>query len=167
MMEELGGDEEGRAFLLNNIGSARVRAGDVGGLDDLEESVAISEGINSADIARGYGNLASLVTDLGQLGRRAELLQKGAAAAKRFGLADDRLWLGSELLWELTWRPAGTRLHAAWTSRSTISKQRASGWKRRAGGSAPASGSVAETGGAPSPISSARSSAPGSGRTPS
>ena len=28
MMEELGGDEEGRAFVLNNIGSARVRAGD-------------------------------------------------------------------------------------------------------------------------------------------
>ena len=44
MMEELGGDEEGRAFVLNNVGSARVRAGDVGGLDDLEESVAISEG---------------------------------------------------------------------------------------------------------------------------
>ena len=103
MMEELGGDEEGRAFVLNNIGSARVRAGDVGGLDDLEESVAISEGINSADIARGYGNLASLVTDLGQLGRRAELLEKGVAAAKRFGLADDRLWLGSELLWQPYW----------------------------------------------------------------
>jgi class 3 adenylate cyclase/tetratricopeptide (TPR) repeat protein len=103
MMKELGGDEEGRAFVLNNIGSARVRAGDVGGLDDLEESVAISEGINSADIARGYGNLASLVTDLGQLGRRAELLEKGVAAAKRFGLADDRHWLGSELLWQPYW----------------------------------------------------------------
>jgi tetratricopeptide (TPR) repeat protein len=103
MMEELGGDEEGRAFVLNNIGSARVRAGDAGGLDDLEESVAISEVINSAEIARGYGNLASLVTDLGQLSRRAELLEKGVAAAERFGMADDRLWLGSELLWQPYW----------------------------------------------------------------
>jgi class 3 adenylate cyclase/tetratricopeptide (TPR) repeat protein len=103
MMKELGGDEEGHAFVLNNIGSARVRAGDARGLDDLEESVAISEAINSAEIARGYGNLASIVTDLGQLSRRAEMLEKGVAAAERFGMADDRLWLGSELLWEPYW----------------------------------------------------------------
>jgi class 3 adenylate cyclase/tetratricopeptide (TPR) repeat protein len=103
MMEELGGDEEGRAFVLNNIGSARVRAGDAGGLDDLEESVAISEAIKSAEIARGYGNLASIVTDLGQLSRRAKMLEKGLAAAERFGMADDRLWLGSELLWQPYW----------------------------------------------------------------
>jgi class 3 adenylate cyclase/tetratricopeptide (TPR) repeat protein len=103
MMEELGGDEEGRASVLNNIGSARVRAGDAGGLDDLEESVAISEGINSAEIARGYGNLASILTELGQISRRAEMLEKGVAAAKRFGMADDRLWLGSELLWQPYW----------------------------------------------------------------
>jgi class 3 adenylate cyclase/tetratricopeptide (TPR) repeat protein len=103
MMKELGGDEEGRAFVLNNIGSARVRAGDTGGLEDLEESVAISEAINSAEIARGYGNLAAIVTDLGQLSRRARLLEKGIAAAERFGMADDRLWLGCELLWEPYW----------------------------------------------------------------
>jgi class 3 adenylate cyclase/tetratricopeptide (TPR) repeat protein len=103
MMKELGGDEEGRAFVLNNIGSARVRAGDAGGVDDLEESVAISEAINSAESARGYGNLAAILTDLGQLSRRAKLLQKGVAAAERFGMADDRLWLGSELLWESYW----------------------------------------------------------------
>jgi class 3 adenylate cyclase/tetratricopeptide (TPR) repeat protein len=103
MMEELGGDEEGRAFVLNNIGSARVRAGDADGLDDLEESVAISEAINSAEIARGYGNLASIVTDLGQISRRAKMLEKGVAAAERFGMADDRLWLRSELLWEPYW----------------------------------------------------------------
>jgi class 3 adenylate cyclase/tetratricopeptide (TPR) repeat protein len=103
MMKELGGDEEGHAFVLNNIGSARVRAGDARGLDDLEESVAISEAINSAQSARGYGNLASLLTDLGQLSRRAEILEKGVAAAKRFGMADDRLWLGSEVLWEPYW----------------------------------------------------------------
>ena len=103
MMEELGGDEEGRAFVLNNIGSARVRAGDARGLDDLEESVAISEAINSAQSARGYGNLASIVTDLGQLSRRAQMLEKGLAAAERFGMADDRLWLSSELPWQPYW----------------------------------------------------------------
>jgi class 3 adenylate cyclase/tetratricopeptide (TPR) repeat protein len=103
MLDELGGDEEGRANVLNTIGSARVRAGDVGGLEDLEESVAISEAINSTEIGRGYGNLASIVTDLGQLGRRAKMLEKGVAAAERFGLADDLRWLGAELLWQPYW----------------------------------------------------------------
>jgi class 3 adenylate cyclase/tetratricopeptide (TPR) repeat protein len=103
MLDELGGDDEGRAFLLNNIGSARVRAGDTGGLDDLEESVAISDAINSAESARGHGNLSSILTDLGQLGRRGELLEKGVAAAERFGLSDDRLWLSAELLWQPYW----------------------------------------------------------------
>jgi tetratricopeptide (TPR) repeat protein len=103
MMEELGGDEEGRAFVLNNIGSARVRAGDAGGLDDLEESVEISDAINSAESGRGYGNLASILTDLGQLSRRAEMLEKGIAAAERFGMTDIRRWLGAEVLWVHYW----------------------------------------------------------------
>jgi hypothetical protein len=31
------------------------------------------------------------------------MLEKGVAAAERFGMADDRHWLGSELLWEPYW----------------------------------------------------------------
>jgi class 3 adenylate cyclase/tetratricopeptide (TPR) repeat protein len=103
MMEELGGDDEGRAFVLNNIGSARVRAGDASGLDDLEESVAISDAINSAESVRGLGNLASIVTDLGELGRRQELIERGVATAERFGMAEFRRWLRAELFWTLYW----------------------------------------------------------------
>jgi tetratricopeptide (TPR) repeat protein len=103
MLDEMGGDEEGRAFVLNNIGAARVRAGDVGGVEDLEESVAISEAINSAESVRGYGNLASTVTDLGELERRAEALERGVAAAKRFGLGEHLGWLNAMLLWQPFW----------------------------------------------------------------
>jgi len=103
MMEELGGDEEGRAFVLNNIGSARVRAGDEGGLEEVEQSLAISVAINSAESVRGYGNLASILTDLGRLDRRGEMLEKGVAAAERFGLTDFRRWLNAELLWLPYW----------------------------------------------------------------
>jgi class 3 adenylate cyclase/tetratricopeptide (TPR) repeat protein len=113
MMEELGGDEEGRAFVLNNIGSARVRAGDAGGVDDLEESVTISEAIKSAESVRGYGNLASTVTDLGELERRTEALERGVAAAKRFGLGEHLGWLSAMRLWQPFWDGRWDEAHRA------------------------------------------------------
>jgi class 3 adenylate cyclase/tetratricopeptide (TPR) repeat protein len=114
MMAELGGNEEGRAFVLNNIGAARVSSGDDGGLEDIEESLAISVSINSSESIRGYGNLASTLTDLGRLDRRQEILERGIAAAERFGIRDFLSWLTGELLrqpyWEGRWNEASQGL---------------------------------------------------------
>ncbi len=46
MAEQLGLDRI-RAHALNNIGGARVAAGDLGGIEDLEESVALATRLNS------------------------------------------------------------------------------------------------------------------------
>jgi class 3 adenylate cyclase/tetratricopeptide (TPR) repeat protein len=103
MIEALGGNDELRAHTLNNIGTARINSGDPGGIKDLEQSVEIASKINSHESVRAYGNLASVLTDLGQLERGAEMVEKGAAAAERFGIADHLRWLTAEALWQPYW----------------------------------------------------------------
>ncbi len=103
MIDELGGNEELRAHTLNNIGTARIFSGDLGGLDDLEESVGIAVAANSSEAVRAYGNLASTMADLGRLERHTELVEKGIAAAERFGLHDYLNWLSAEANWPLYW----------------------------------------------------------------
>src|SRR5262249_47571480 len=56
MASELGLDEV-RAHALNNIGASRTNAGDVDGIDDLEQSIRISDGMDSPESLRGYNNL--------------------------------------------------------------------------------------------------------------
>jgi tetratricopeptide (TPR) repeat protein len=103
MIEELGGNDELRAHALNNIATARISSGDIGGLDDLEESIEIAVAINSSEVVRAYGNQASILGDLGRLERHSEMLAKGIAAAERFGLRDYLHWLSAEALWPLYW----------------------------------------------------------------
>ena len=68
MAEEIGNDAL-RAHALNNIGIARITLGDFGGLDDLEECVRIAVESNSPESVRAYGNLGSVLLDLGQIER--------------------------------------------------------------------------------------------------
>jgi class 3 adenylate cyclase/tetratricopeptide (TPR) repeat protein len=99
MTEELGGDEYLRAHALNNIGVARVGKGDRAGLAAIEESVAVAVAANSWESVRGYGNLASVLTDLGELDRAAEMVERGVELAERFGLWEPLYWLTSERAW--------------------------------------------------------------------
>ena len=103
MAEQLG-LEELRAHALNNIGSARTRSGDAGGLEDLEQSVAIAVAINSPESTRSYGNLASMLADLGQLERSSEMVAEGLKLAERFGLWEPMNWLTAETAWPLYFR---------------------------------------------------------------
>ena len=103
MAEQLGLDEL-RAHALNNIGSARTRSGDDGGLVDLEQSVAIAVAINSPESTRSYGNLASLLADLGQLERSSEMVSQGLKLAERFGLWEPIRWLTADAAWPLYFR---------------------------------------------------------------
>jgi tetratricopeptide (TPR) repeat protein len=48
---------------------------------------------------RGYGNLASILYDIGELERSAEMIEQGLVLAKRFGLWEPVRWLGAERAW--------------------------------------------------------------------
>jgi class 3 adenylate cyclase/tetratricopeptide (TPR) repeat protein len=95
MAEELGLDEL-KAHALNNIGISRTQNGDDGGFEDLERSAQVADSINSVESARSYGNLASALSDLGDLQRAWKALEEARRRAERFGLNDWLLWLNGE-----------------------------------------------------------------------
>ena len=90
-----------RSHALNNIGIARVATGDMDGIDDLEQSASIALEANSIESVRAYGNLASVLYDLGELERgwltSAEALRLG----ERFGVADWLRWIRGDRCWGL------------------------------------------------------------------
>ena len=94
MAEELGLDEI-RAHALNNIGTSRLVTGDRRGLDDLEQSIEIAVADNSTESVRAYGNLASVLEDIGELERAFEMVAEGFRLGERFGLGELR-WLRAE-----------------------------------------------------------------------
>jgi class 3 adenylate cyclase/tetratricopeptide (TPR) repeat protein len=96
MAEELGLDEL-RAHALNNIGVAKVTTGDLSGLDDLRQSIAISSELNSPETRRGLNNLASLLRQLGDLRSAEPLFTDALTVAQRFGIVTDVLWIRAEL----------------------------------------------------------------------
>jgi tetratricopeptide (TPR) repeat protein len=76
-----------RSNCLNNIGVARVSAGDRDGVRDIETSIAIAEQVSSPwDEARGYLNLASVLGNLGDLRRCRELHERADEISRRHGL---------------------------------------------------------------------------------
>jgi class 3 adenylate cyclase/tetratricopeptide (TPR) repeat protein len=82
---ELGLDDL-RAHALNNIGTARVAKGDEGGLDDLEESIAIATRVNSIfDVLRGHNNLATSHLMLGHMTRATEIFEETMRLSEHFG----------------------------------------------------------------------------------
>jgi class 3 adenylate cyclase/tetratricopeptide (TPR) repeat protein len=97
---ELGLDEL-RARALTTLGGARVSHGDLGGLDDLKESIAISLEINSLESVRAYSNLGSDLANLGELERSFAMHAEARGLAKRFGLGDMTRKIEAERVWEL------------------------------------------------------------------
>jgi tetratricopeptide (TPR) repeat protein len=92
------GLDEIRAHILNTRGVARVNHGDLGGSADLDESIAISERLNSAEaMIRGYKNYGSTLMDLGELRPAAELERRGVDVSRRFGADFHLLWFETEL----------------------------------------------------------------------
>ncbi|MGH3117854.1 MAG: AAA family ATPase [Gaiellales bacterium] len=123
MATELG-LEELRAHALTNIGTARASSGDLGGLDDLEASIAISLEINSWESVRAYSNLGSTLGSLGELERAFAMHAEAGVLAKRFGLGELARKVEVERVWELyvrgTWeeaRPLADELIAGFEER--------------------------------------------------
>ncbi|HEY3764015.1 MAG TPA: adenylate/guanylate cyclase domain-containing protein [Gaiellales bacterium] len=92
------GLEDLRGHALNTRGVSRVDHGDLGGLDDLEESVAIAERLNAAELViRAYKNFASVLATIGELERAGEFERRGLDAANRFGMPYQIAWFDTEL----------------------------------------------------------------------
>jgi class 3 adenylate cyclase/tetratricopeptide (TPR) repeat protein len=100
MAEELGIDSL-RSHALNNIGIGRVALGDVGGIDDLEQSAAIAMEANSVESVRAYGNLASTLSSLGELERAWTMTAEARRLAERFGVSDWLHWIRGDQCWLL------------------------------------------------------------------
>jgi tetratricopeptide (TPR) repeat protein len=93
MAEQLGLDEI-RAHALNNIGGARVAAGDSEGIGDLEESVALATRLNSIyDVIRGYNNLGAMNVTLGRLERATAEIHESLRLAEHFGHLGFARWI--------------------------------------------------------------------------
>jgi tetratricopeptide (TPR) repeat protein len=87
-----------RAHALNNIGTARTAKGDLGGLADLEASIATANAANAQrDAARGWINLSSMTFLLGDLRRARELHDRGMEVSERHGLGGQQRWLRGSL----------------------------------------------------------------------
>jgi hypothetical protein len=93
---ELGLDEL-RAHALNTIGSARVEMGDLGGIADLEESMAIAVEANApSEMFAAQANLAAMLWELGELERAYALMGTASQVASRFGQVHwVRFWRGN------------------------------------------------------------------------
>jgi class 3 adenylate cyclase/tetratricopeptide (TPR) repeat protein len=89
-----------RVQALNYLGIARIYRGDMAGITDLEEAVAITVKGNSPLRSFAYGNLAAMLIALGDLRRGFELRAKAEEAAERFGLAGDLRHFQAERVFE-------------------------------------------------------------------
>jgi class 3 adenylate cyclase/tetratricopeptide (TPR) repeat protein len=91
MADELG-LKDVRAQILSSSGARRTQKGDRQGFDAIEESIAIFEELNSADVQRPYNNLADGYYNLGDLRRAAEATERMKEAWKRFASVDWFRW---------------------------------------------------------------------------
>jgi class 3 adenylate cyclase/tetratricopeptide (TPR) repeat protein len=103
-----------RANALNSRGIARVMLGDRGGVEDLEICIETARGRNAPELIRGVGNLASVLTGLGELERARALTSEGLDLALELGVAEATWWLKGEtanlLYMEGRWDEARTLL---------------------------------------------------------
>ena len=95
-MAEILGLDELRANALTTIGFSRFTTGDLGGLEDEEQSIEIARAIKSPDVVRSLGNYASCLKDLGEIGRAGEIVEEARAEAVRLGRGIYIAWLDSE-----------------------------------------------------------------------
>jgi class 3 adenylate cyclase len=102
---EEAGDEELAASCLNTIGLARVHAGDAGGIEDLEQSVARAEAAGSAfHLHTGLNNLANSLWQVGRLEEGSARIREARALCERYGFASGLEWNDAELVYDSSFR---------------------------------------------------------------
>ncbi|HET8651358.1 MAG TPA: adenylate/guanylate cyclase domain-containing protein [Gaiellaceae bacterium] len=95
MADELG-LREIRAQILSALGAVQTMKGDLDGFATLEESIALFEEVNSADVQRAYNNLADGYFNHGRLDEAAESVRRMHEGWKRFASVDWLRWKDSQ-----------------------------------------------------------------------
>jgi class 3 adenylate cyclase len=95
MADELG-LRELRAQILSAEGSVQLMSGDLSGFATLEESIAIFEEVNSADVQRPYNNVADGYFNLGRLDEAAAATRHMRAGWRRYASLDWLRWTESQ-----------------------------------------------------------------------
>jgi class 3 adenylate cyclase/tetratricopeptide (TPR) repeat protein len=95
MAEEFG-LEGVRARILNTMGVVRVRLGDREGLADIERSIEATA-VGSPERLRGFINLATTLSDLGELRRSGDLYAEALPEAERAGAIGPIRWIRAEI----------------------------------------------------------------------
>jgi DNA-binding CsgD family transcriptional regulator len=80
------------ANVLHTLGPARVNAGDLGGIDDLEAGIELAESLDSPEARRGYVNLTYVYAILGDTRRCRHWRGRARDAAERFGVTEGVRW---------------------------------------------------------------------------
>jgi class 3 adenylate cyclase/tetratricopeptide (TPR) repeat protein len=86
-----------QARVLNNIGTARVSAGDPDGVEDLERAIEIAP-LGSIEHGRALGNLASVLEKLGQFERAFENVRQSERAARSSGSIVGLRWTHANMI---------------------------------------------------------------------
>jgi tetratricopeptide (TPR) repeat protein len=102
LAEELG-LESTRSRNLNTLGVARIVMGDVGGLHDLEQAIAIAAAAHSHEECAALANLTWITAFLGDLRRAGELHEQCRQLADRLGLEAYISWQRGENVFHSYW----------------------------------------------------------------
>jgi tetratricopeptide (TPR) repeat protein len=111
LAEEFGLDAA-RSRNLNTLGVARIRTGDTGGIQDLEQAVAIAAAVHSHEELAASANLTWMTALLGDVRRAGELHEQARVRADQLGLVNFIRWQRAEHVyhchWEGRWEEAQT-----------------------------------------------------------
>jgi tetratricopeptide (TPR) repeat protein len=102
LAEELG-DDLTAAICFNSIGMARVRTGDLGGIDDIERAVERAE--RSGSIFHHHSalnNLANMLFGVGRLDEGSVRIREARALCEHYGFASALRWNDAELAYDAT-----------------------------------------------------------------
>jgi class 3 adenylate cyclase/tetratricopeptide (TPR) repeat protein len=92
-----------QAFALNSVGTARTSMGDLGGFDDIEESIGVAERANLPwHVARGYVNLGVSLFYTGELERALAVHMRNLDYAQRYGMEGGIIWNKAEVAFDLS-----------------------------------------------------------------
>ena len=103
LAEEIG-DDLTAAICFNSIGMARVRSGDLGGVDDIERAVERAKRSGSIfHYHSALNNLANMLWAVGRLDEGSARIREARAECERYGFASALRWNDAELAYDATY----------------------------------------------------------------
>jgi class 3 adenylate cyclase len=97
------GAEDIRTFALNTVGTARVNLGDLGGLDEIEESIQVAEAANLPwHVSRGHINMGVSLFYAGEMVRALDVHTRNLVYTQRYGIQGGITWNRAEVAFDLS-----------------------------------------------------------------